>query len=156
MLPDPMDALCASRPCRMRLSEILIFHQAAGSGLCTANSADAGHFLMFGRPRESLAQTRERPARLVRPVRPSCPARRGLLAGSCPFICFGGLTVPYGYALSFARPRKRSDRAGKHARGKRTLRRGRQPSSTASHRRSPATGFFFWAAPYWAMQATAV
>jgi len=94
MLPDPMDALCASRPCRMRLSEILIFHQAAGSGLCTANSADAGHFLMFGRPHESLAQTRERPAGLGCHICPGCAAGAGLLAGGSPFICARGLTVP--------------------------------------------------------------
>ena len=43
---------------------------------------------------ESMAQDCQRPARLVRPARPSCPTRRGLLAVRCPFICFGGLTAP--------------------------------------------------------------
>ena len=46
------------------------------------------------RKNESLAQDCIRHPGLVRPVRPGCPARRGLLAVCCPFICLGGLTVP--------------------------------------------------------------
>lgn len=55
------------------------------------------------RPHEPLAQTRERPAGLVRPARPCRPAGRGLLAGSRAVIRAGGLTAPWDCVLASVR-----------------------------------------------------